>query len=297
MVTDFVSARVVTVSRRDDNLGGRDDDVDRGAGWVCLPRRFRPAARDPGMGLDMSLISNSLTSNSSTLKVLRWLAVAALVGAAAGCAAGSPSDLSEQVEPRAAPAASTSSPTSSSSGRRSVTATAAPSPPATVTTSGSYAFDPHASACRPSQLRLVGLGHISPMTGEHGFTVVFGNAGQTSCNLTGYPTVSFSDAVGRIPFLYQDGGGQYFNPPSPPTVTVPATNRPGVAFEIAKYRCDTGTAREATTLHFRLPGAIQTLTIPLTGDIGEDYCTGGPNDPGQLVYLNHPGRRWLSMVR
>lgn len=135
------------------------------------------------------------------------------------------------------------------------------------------------------------------MTGEHGFTVEFVNVGRTLCNLTGYPTVSFSDAAGRLPFRYQDGGGPYFEPPSPQTVTVPASNRPDVAFEIAKYRCDLGPAREATTLHFRLPGAIHSLAIPLNRDLGEDYCKGGANDPGQLVYLNHPGRRWLPKVR
>lgn len=135
------------------------------------------------------------------------------------------------------------------------------------------------------------------MTGEHGFSVVFRNVGTRSCNLTGYPTVAFSDASGRLPFRYRDGGSQYF-PSSSATVTVPVGNRPGVGFEIAKYRCDLGAERTATTLHFRLPGAVHVLTIPLTGTAAghrEDYCKGGPNEPGQLVYLNHPGRRWLTL--
>jgi hypothetical protein len=150
-----------------------------------------------------------------------------------------------------------------------------------------------APACQPSHLKLSGIGRISSMTGEDGFQVLFGNSGP-ACTLSGYPTVSISDHSGVLPFRYQKGGGPYFEPSLPTSVTVPGyAPRLGVEFEIAKYRCDQGVARTPTQLEFALPGGgppITLDTVAWSGNARLDYCKGGSKDPGQLVYVNHAQR-------
>lgn len=170
------------------------------------------------------------------------------------------------------------------------TAVAQRTPPRQSVSPAASTLPGKAPTCQTSQLRFAGIGLLSSMTGEDGFYVMFGNAG-SACRLTGYPTVSFADASGPLPFRYQDGTGPYFDASLPKSVTVPGHSaRPGVQFEIAKYRCDLGVERGARTVTFRLPGAttdVRLATMTWPGNAHIDYCKGGPKDPGQLVYVNH----------
>jgi hypothetical protein len=70
---------------------------------------------------------------------------------------------------------------------------------------------------------------------------------------------------------------------------------------VAKYRCDLGELRDATTIRLTLPGTVSVLADPLPPDGGVSalpYCRGGADDPGQTVTVSsiepapcqHPGR-------
>lgn len=58
---------------------------------------------------------------------------------------------------------------------------------------------------------------------------------------------------------------------------------------VAKYRCDLGDLRDATTIALTVPGAANELTGPLPRNGGVaalTYCRGGADDPGQTVIVS-----------
>jgi hypothetical protein len=140
--------------------------------------------------------------------------------------------------------------------------------------------------CQPEVLTLAYGPQLSPMTGEHGVLIELVNRGRLACTLTGYPEVTLYAGGRPLPFRYTRGGGPYVTRAAPVIVTL----RPGgTAWAlIAKYRCDLGIIRDATTLRLTVPGAAFTRPLPETGGRVSDlsYCRGGPGDPGQVVAVS-----------
>jgi hypothetical protein len=58
---------------------------------------------------------------------------------------------------------------------------------------------------------------------------------------------------------------------------------------VAKYRCDLGELRDATTIELTLPGAVSVLADPPPLDGGVSalpYCRGGDDNPGETVTVS-----------
>jgi hypothetical protein len=125
------------------------------------------------------------------------------------------------------------------------------------------------------------------MTGEHGVFYELVNHGRLACTLAGYPHITLYADGAPLPFRYVFGGGPYVTGRPPATVTV----QPGGAawILVAKYRCDRGDLRGATTVALTVPGTVSALTGPLPRDGGVSalsYCQGGAGDPSQTVTVS-----------
>lgn len=146
-----------------------------------------------------------------------------------------------------------------------------------------------AARCSPGVLTLAYGPRLSPMTGEHGAFYELINHGRLACTLAGYPHVTLYANGEALPFRYILGGGPYVTGKPPATVTV---NPGGAAWIlVAKYRCDQGTLRDATTISLTMPG---TAGAAVAGPVSRDgagastlsYCRGGAADPGQTVAVS-----------
>jgi hypothetical protein len=146
-----------------------------------------------------------------------------------------------------------------------------------------------AARCRPGVLTLAYGPRLSPMTGEHGVFYELINHGRLACTLAGYPHVKFYADGEALPFRYIFGTGPYVTGKLPATVTL----NPGSAawILVAKYRCDQGTLRDATTISLTMPGMG---SAALAGPVSRDgagvstlsYCRGAATDPGQTVAIS-----------
>lgn len=145
-----------------------------------------------------------------------------------------------------------------------------------------------AARCGPGALTLAYGPRLSPMTGEHGVFYELVNHGQLACTLAGYPHIRLYAGGDALPFRYIFGGGPYVTGRPPAAVTV----QPGGAawILVAKYRCDLGVLRDATTVSLTVPGMARALTGPVSRDGGGvsalSYCRGGAGDPGQTVAVS-----------
>ena len=144
--------------------------------------------------------------------------------------------------------------------------------------------------CQPAALALGHGPELSPATGEHGDFYALINRGASACKLAGYPGITLYDANGApLPFRYSRRHSPYVTAAPPVTVTL----RPGAAawFLVAKYRCDAGIGRNATTIRITVAGprrAVVTGRVS-SGDAGVSalsYCRGGVRDPGQTVAVS-----------
>ena len=156
-------------------------------------------------------------------------------------------------------------------------------------TAASSASGAVAAQCRAGALTLAEGPGISPMTGEHGMLYEVVNHGPAACSLAGYPRLRLYAGTEALPFRYASGGGPYVTARPPGTVTV----KPGGAawILVAKYRCDLGGLRDATTISLTLPGtAGAALSSPVphdgAGASALTYCRGGAADPGQTVTVS-----------
>jgi len=144
-----------------------------------------------------------------------------------------------------------------------------------------------AARCGPAVLTLADGPRLSPMTGEHGVFYELVNHGRLACTLAGYPHITLYADGDPLPFRYAFGGGPYVTDRPPAAVTV----QPGGAawILVAKYRCDLGDLRDATTIALTVPGTVIAITGPLPRDDGAStlhYCRGGADDPGQTVTVS-----------
>lgn len=146
-----------------------------------------------------------------------------------------------------------------------------------------------AAWCRPEVLTLAYGPRLSPMTGEHGVFYELINHGRLACTLAGYPHVRLYAGREALPFRYIFGGGPYVTGKPPVTVTM---NPGGAAWIlVAKYRCDQGALRDATTISLTMPGMDGAA---LAGPVSRDgagvstlsYCRGSAADPGQTVAVS-----------
>lgn len=177
--------------------------------------------------------------------------------------------------------ASTSGPGNGTAGSRPVAPIQAT--PGSVLPGSSRALPP----CQPAALALGYGPQLSPVTGEHGDFYALINRSASACTLAGYPGITLYDAHGApLPFRYSRRHSLYVTAAAPVTVIV----RPGAAawVLVAKYRCDLGISRDATTIRITVPSAqhaVLTGRAP-SGDAGVSalsYCRGRMNDPGQTV--------------
>ena len=74
-------------------------------------------------------------------------------------------------------------------------------------------------------------------------------------------------------------------------MTVVLARRASVYVLVAKYSCDLGVARTATTVQLTLHAAhsaafTQREAVGISGSAGLSYCCGGQHDPGQIVTVS-----------
>jgi hypothetical protein len=135
-------------------------------------------------------------------------------------------------------------------------------------------------SCRASDFSIAAGFAISAATGQHPLTLRLKNRGPTTCVLFGYPTISFADRRGAIPFAIRRGGDQMVTARRPTPVLV--RPRGSVFVLLNKYRCDLGDRRLARTLRLGFPGdASRRLALALPPYPRLGYC--GKGDPGSTV--------------
>jgi hypothetical protein len=128
------------------------------------------------------------------------------------------------------------------------------------------------------------------MTGEHAVMYALTNRGAVACALSGYPRAVLYDAEGvALPFHYARGGGAYVTSRKP--VTVVLARGASAYVLVAKYRCDLGVARNATTIRLTLPAAHRAAfagreAVGTGGAADLSYCRGGQHDPGQVIAVS-----------
>jgi len=128
------------------------------------------------------------------------------------------------------------------------------------------------------------------MTGEHAVTYRLKNRGPRACSVHGYPAVVLYGATGEVlPFRYAEGGGAYVTASKP--VTVVLASGASAYVLVAKYRCDLGIARDATSIRLTVPAAhgrnsSRREPVGISGPAGLSYCRGGQHDPGQIVTVS-----------
>jgi hypothetical protein len=144
--------------------------------------------------------------------------------------------------------------------------------------------------CAASVLALRPGPFASPMTGEHADSFMLANHGSAACTVSGYPQVTLYDSHGvAVPFRYARGSGAYVTAKKPASVTLPPGKSAYVL--VAKYRCDLGSADDATAIQLTLRavgrGPAFSGREPVGGGAaGLSYCKGGREDPGQLVTVS-----------
>jgi len=141
--------------------------------------------------------------------------------------------------------------------------------------------------CGTGVLTLAYRPGLSPMTGEHGGFYELVNHGRRACTLAGYPHITLYADGDPLPFRYIVGDGPYVTSRPPATVTVQPGG--GAWILVAKYRCDLGDLRAATTIAVTVPDTASALTSPVPRDGGVSalsYCRGGAGAPGQVVTVS-----------
>lgn len=140
-------------------------------------------------------------------------------------------------------------------------------------------------ACATSHLTLGFGNRVSAMTGEHAVVYTLTNTSKSTCNLQGYPGVSFYGKNNQVlPFEYTRGKSQYMAHSAPATVLL--RTRARAYFLVAKYRCDLGDEVAASQIRVYPPNTRQQLVGPATTSNARGifaYCKGGIKDPGQQI--------------
>lgn len=120
---------------------------------------------------------------------------------------------------------------------------------------------------------------LSPATGQNPLALRLTNRGPEACGLKGYPTLTFSDARGAIPFVIGHRGDQMVTAARPRRVVVSVGRS---AFVVAnKYRCDLGDRRLARWLRISLPSGESARAFRLPAYPRLSFC--GAGDPGSTV--------------
>jgi Domain of unknown function (DUF4232) len=152
-----------------------------------------------------------------------------------------------------------------------------------ATTSSSAAGRVSAPRCVASQLRLKLGPLVSEKTEQHTATFALTNMVRSGCSLDGYPTVTLTDAVGRLlPFTYGHHGDQMITAAPPTPVRVPGGG--SAYFELNKNACVSFTRRVASEINVRLPGSQRTLSLRLPHYPLLDYCP--PGEPGDGITVS-----------
>jgi hypothetical protein len=148
--------------------------------------------------------------------------------------------------------------------------------------------------CPATQLTAGFAGSAVAETGEHSAFITIINDGHRPCQLGGYPAVQLLHNGQALRFRDRHGG-QYIDGLDHDVRDVTIGPGATASFLIAKYRCDAGELRAATTVAFQAHGVIGTLnvTIPTRGRDQPDlaYCrafNGRPNrtDPGNRIHIS-----------
>jgi len=142
---------------------------------------------------------------------------------------------------------------------------------------------PALPTCVASQLRLK-LGQlVSEKTEQHTAPFELTNRARSACSLDGYPTVTLTDAAGRVlPFAYGHLGDQMITAAPPKPVHVPVGG--SAFFELNKNACVSFTRRIATAIRVRLSDGRGTLPLRLPHYPLLDYCPAG--DPGDGITVS-----------
>ena len=176
----------------------------------------------------------------------------------------------------------------SSAAGASTRATSFPKAGATLGFTGSAGDGPTvaaAAACRVDVLTIGPGPAVSPQTGEHSLIVSLTNRARVVCRLAGFPTVSLLKGTEVLPFRYVDGRSSYFSSGGAGEVVL--APRRAAYVKIAKYRCDVGDLRVATTVRLGLGAGGPSLSLALSGSYPDlAYCEGGRQDPGQTVAVS-----------
>lgn len=157
-----------------------------------------------------------------------------------------------------------------------------------------------ATGIRPCKRAALRLGHgplLAAITGEHHQSFTLINRATTPCTLRGFPAVTLYNSRGtELPFHYMRGQGMYITSAAPSTVTIKPRSK--AYFLVAKYRCDTGTVDNATTIRIRLPTSPPIeLKRRLPRDSSLHYCKDGASYPGRTVEISPIGPTALSTTR
>lgn len=135
-------------------------------------------------------------------------------------------------------------------------------------------------SCRVAQLSSATGPQISPATGQNPLTLRLTNRARRPCTLHGYPTITFADERGAIPFPISHEGDQMIAPRRPTRVVVRAGR--SVFVLVDKFRCDRGNVRVARTLRLGLPsGKPAQLSLALPRHPVIAYC--GKGDPQSTI--------------
>ncbi len=139
--------------------------------------------------------------------------------------------------------------------------------------------------CRLTQFELRLGPDVSEATGQHSLALKLVNRSGSRCFFDGYPSVSFRDGTGPLPFVITHRGDQMVTSRAPARFVV----APGhSAFVVLNhYRCDRGSLRDATHLVIGSAGAHRAAAVVFT--ITDpyrrlSYC--GAGDPGSTVAVS-----------
>ena len=144
--------------------------------------------------------------------------------------------------------------------------------------SASSADEADERVCRGTRLALSVGNDVPAGSGQNPVTVRLTNRGRVSCILNGYPTVSFSDRRGPIPFVVKQGGGHGGDQQVTRRTPRPVLIGPGRSAYVIlnKYRCDLGTFRVADTMRLALPAGatrpVGSVSLRPLGGQKVSYC-------------------------
>jgi hypothetical protein len=135
--------------------------------------------------------------------------------------------------------------------------------------------------CRMRQFEITIGPPISEATGQHTLALRLTNRG-SACALYGFPTLSFEDDAGHIPFVVRTGGDQMIAARYPMPVHVRTGGSAWVV--INHYRCDRGDKRAASIVRIGLASATGWSATSVTIRSPYErvsYC--GRGDPGSTI--------------